>query len=316
MTTNKPALNKKIKCPICSYYYIPEAFHHEKIHFDVVESKGELMKFQNEKHQVVVKPYSTIRDAWVTQCPECGFIIKFAEEVGKKEQLEDPSLIKKLIGFKEFGKTYQYKYVPQEKPYMDFLDYFIEKVDNARRSIKSALDEIDFTHWGSPYQEWKHDKNVDAFKFLVKFYTILEDYCNSRVVDPNNKDMEQKITQLNLPDDLNKSMQDIRILRNKIVHEAYEITEEEENDIENTYIQFMYWLVSTYLKPLNLDKIKIEPEYSFIDINKINYEIREFLHLYLGSTLRIKDFYDKFLTPLLNELGVHMENNISLDKVL
>ena len=271
------------------------------------------MKFQNEKHQVVIKPYSIIRDAWVTHCPECGFIIKFVEEVGKKEQLDDPSLIKKLIGFKEFGNIYQYNYVPQEKPYMDFLDYYIEKVDNARSKIKSALAEIDFIHWGSPYQEWKHDRNVDAFKFLVKFYTNLEDYCQTRIEDPNNKDMDQKISELNLPEDLNNNMQDIRILRNKIVHEAYEIAEEEEVKIEDTYIQFMYWLVSTYLKPLGLDKIKIEPEYTFLDISKINYEIREFLHLYLGSTLRIKNFYDKFLTPLLKELGIHIENSKSLD---
>lgn len=308
-----PQNKKRIKCPLCNQEFIPESFHHEKIHFDTVESKGELMKFQNEKHQVVVKPYSTIRDAWVTHCPKCGFIIKFAEEVGKKEQLDDPSLIKKLIGFKEFGNTYQYNYVPQDKPYMDFLDYFIEKVDNARSRIQSALAEIDFIHWGSPYQEWKHDRNVDAFKFLVKFYTNLEDYCKTRIEDPNNKDMDQKITELNLPEDLNNNMQDIRILRNKIVHEAYEIAEEEEVKIEDTYIQFMYWLVSTYLKPLYLDKIEIESEYSFLDINKINYEIREFLHLYLGSTLRIKNFDDKFLTPLLNELGIPTENRKPLD---
>ena len=309
MTTNNTTLNKKIKCPICSFQFIPEAFHHEKIHFDVVESKGELMKFQNEKHQVVIKPHSTIRDSWVTYCPECGFIIKFAEEIGKKEELEDPSLIKKLSGFKEFGKTYKYNFETQNKPYMDYLDYFIEKVDKVKNRINSALDEIDFIHWGSPYHEWKHDKNVDAFKFLVKFYTNLEDYCNAHVEDPNGKDMQQKIEKLNLPNDLNNSIQELRDLRNKIVHEAYEILEEEEIKIESGFVQFMYWLVSKYLKPLNLDKIEIEPEYSFIDIDKINYEIREFLHLYIYGTLRIKDFDDKFLTPLLNELGIRIENN-------
>ncbi|MHA2326694.1 MAG: hypothetical protein ACXACB_14900, partial [Promethearchaeota archaeon] len=138
MPPNKINSNKRIQCPLCNHDFIPESFHHEKIHFDTVESKGELLKFQNEKHQVVVKPYSTIRDAWVTHCPGCGFIIKFAEEVGKKEQLEDPSLIKKLSGFKEFGSVYKYNYVSQEKPYMDFLDYYIEKVDTARNKIKSA----------------------------------------------------------------------------------------------------------------------------------------------------------------------------------
>jgi len=62
------------------------------------------------------------------------------------------------------------------------------------------------------------------------------------------------------------------------------------------------------LKPLNLDKIKIESEYSFIDINKIKYEIQEFLHLYLGNVLPLKDFYNDFLIPLLDELGVRHPN--------
>jgi hypothetical protein len=63
-------------------------------------------------------------------------------------------------------------------------------------------------------------------------------------------------------------------------------------------------LVVKQLKPLNLDKIKIETEYSFIEINKINYEIQNFLKLYLYSTLRIKEFDKLFLTPLLQDLGI------------
>jgi hypothetical protein len=308
MTPSKVPTNKMIKCPICNYEFIPESFHHEKIHFDLVESKGELMKFQNEKHQVVIKPYSSLKGSWVTYCPECGFMLKFAAEVGKKEVVEEASLIKKLSTFKEFGQQYKYTYTPQNKPYMDYLDYFIEKVDSLKKAIKDALDEVNFFHWGDPYREWKTDKKVDSFKFLVRFFTNLEDYTKTHVEEYINKDMEDKIKELELSEDLENFLQSIRQLRNKIVHEAYEITEEEDKTIEKAFISFMSHLVVKQLKPLNLDNIEIEPEYNFIDINKINYEIQNFLRLYLYSTLRIKDFNEMFLTPLLEDLGITVQN--------
>lgn len=308
MTQNKIPSNKKIKCPICNHKFIPESFHMEKNHFDIVESKGELMEFQKEKHQIVVKPFSSIKGSWVTYCPECGFMFKFAAEVGKKEIVEEESRIKKLSSFKEFGKHYKYSFVPQNKPFMDYLDYFIEKVDSIKKSIKSALDEVNFFQWGDPYREWKHDKNVDSFKFLVRFFTSLEEYTEVNVEEPNNKTMGEKIKELGLSKDLELLMQSIRNIRNKIVHEAYELTEEEDKTIENAFISFVSHLVVKQLKPLNLDKIKIETEYSFIDINKINYEIQNFLRLYLYSTLRIKEFQKIFLTPLLQDLGIAVQD--------
>ena len=307
MAKKKLLSGTKIKCPICSYEFIPEAFHHEKTNFDVIESKGELTNFQNEKHQVVVKPYSSIKGSWVTYCPECGFIIKFAAEVGKKEILEDTSLIKKWGAFKEFGKTYKYSFAPQEKPYMDYLDYFIKKVDDIKNKIKNALDEIDFSNWGTPYREWKNNKNFDTFKFLIKFYSNLEDYCNAQVEDYKNKDMVEKILELKLPEDLERLIQSIRALRNIIVHETHELIDEEQSTIETSYIQFMFCLVMKHLKPLDLDKIEIEPEYEFIEIEKINHEIQSFLQLYLGTILGIKDFTNSFLTPLLKDLGISID---------
>ncbi|MFW9896744.1 MAG: hypothetical protein ACFFD7_13145 [Candidatus Thorarchaeota archaeon] len=304
MTENKFPLKEKLKCPLCNYEFIPESFHYEKNHFDIIESKGELTKFQNEKHQVIIKPYSSIKDSWVTHCPECGFMLKFAAEIGKKEIVEEPSLIKKLSAFKEFGQHFKYTFTPQNKPYMDYLDYFIEKVDDIKKGIKNALDEVNFFQWGDPYREWKSDKNVDSFKFLVRFFTNLEEYTKAHVEDHINKDMEEKIKDLELTEDLEIFLQSIRKLRNKIVHEAYQLTEEEEDIVEKAFIGFMSHLVVKQIKPLNLDEIEIESEYKFIDINKIYFEIQKFLELYLYSTLRIKDFHKTFLTPLLQDLGI------------
>ncbi|MFX1324634.1 MAG: hypothetical protein ACFE8N_06745, partial [Promethearchaeota archaeon] len=237
-------------------------------------------------------------------CPECGYMLRFAAEIGKKESVEEDSLIKKWGAFKEFGHAYKYTYEPINKPYMDFLDYFIEKVDEVRNEIKKSLDEINFIQWGQPYRDWKNDKSFDAFKFLIKFYTNLEEFCNSQVEDANNKDMEQKIRDLQLPKELETLIQSLRNLRNKIVHEAYEITEEEKKIIDDAYSQLMYWIVSKFLKPLRLDNIEIDPEYQFIDITHVYYEIRNFLKIYLYNTIGIKDFDQKFLNPLLLELGI------------
>jgi len=69
----------------------------------------------------------------------------------------------------------------------------------------------------------------------------------------------------------------------------------------------MYNLVLKQLEKLNLNDIQIEKEYNFIDVNKIKYEIRGFLTLYLGGNLRQKGSYNKFFKPLLENLGISIE---------
>ncbi|MFW9999720.1 MAG: hypothetical protein ACFE9Q_10780 [Candidatus Hodarchaeota archaeon] len=295
---------EKVNCPVCNYKFIPVSFHYEKTHFDPLESQGDLIEFPNGKHQLELKPFTSFRGSYVTYCPECGYLIKFVSEIGKKEKIEDPSLIKKLGAIKEFGKTYKYQFISNEKPYMDYSDYFIEKVDKIKKNIKNALDEVNFNDWGTSYNKWKEDKSIDSFKFLIHFYTTLVEYLNSQVEDHNNKSVIQKIEELHLPQNLEILTKKVRELRNKITHEAYELAEEEEQLVESTFTQFMLYLIIKQLTPLNLNRIQIEPEYSFIDINKINYEIQDFLNVYLGKLLHIKDFYNLFLVPLLEDLGV------------
>ncbi|MFX1503460.1 MAG: hypothetical protein ACFFDH_21030 [Promethearchaeota archaeon] len=295
---------EKVKCPVCGIEFIPESFYFEKAHFDQIESKGELIEFPNGEHQIELKPFTSIRGSYVTYCPKCGYLIKFAAEIGRKEIVEEPSLIKKLGAIKEFGKVYKYKFDPNEKPYMDYSDYFIEKVDKIKKKIKNSLDKVNFNQWGSSYNKWKEDKTIDSFKFLVHFYSTLLDYLDSQVEEYDTKSVVQKIEELNLPKSLEILTKNVEALRNKAAHEVYELNEEEEELIESTFTQFMQYLIIKHLAPLDLDKIRIEKEYDFIDINKINYEIQEFLHLYLGGVLHIKGFYSVFLIPLLEELGV------------
>lgn len=294
---------EKVKCPVCSNKFIPESFHFEKTSFDPKESKGEVIEFPNGKYQIKLKPFTSFRGAYVTYCPQCGYLIKFATEIGKKEIIDDPSRIKKLGAIKEFGKIYKYQFDPIKKPYMDYSDYFIEQVDNIKKAIKNALDEVNFDHWGTSYNQWKEDKSIDSFKFLIHFYTTLIEYLDSQVEDHSNKSVVQKIEELNLPKNLEILTKNVGNLRNKMAHEFYELTEEEEQLIESTFTQFMRYLIIKQLAPLNLDKIKTKPEYDFIDIGKVNYEVQGFLQVYLGKVLHIKDFYNVFLVPLLVDLG-------------
>ncbi|MFX1314605.1 MAG: hypothetical protein ACFE9T_01985 [Promethearchaeota archaeon] len=295
---------EKVKCPLCNTKFIPESFHIEKTSFDQIESKGELIEFPKGSHQLKLKPFTSIRGSFVTNCPQCGYLIKFAAEIGKKEIVEEPSRLKKWGAFREFGKFYKYNFDSSEKPYMDYSDYFIEKVDNFKRDIKSALDEVNFAQWGTSYSKWKEDKSIDSFKFLIHFYSTLIDYLDTQVENHDNKSAIQKIEELNLPKSLELLIKKVEDLRNKIAHEVYELNEEEEDLVERTFTQFMNYLIIKQLKPLNLNKIKIETEYNFIEIDKIKYEIQEFLHLYLSNLLPIKEFYNKFLSPLFEDLGV------------
>lgn len=307
MIQKKVPLKEKIKCPICNHVFIPDSFHFEKTHFDTVETKGEQIRFHDKSHQLVIKPFTSIKGSWITYCPECAYIIRFATEIGEKEVVDEHHRLLKRGEFQEFGKEYKFTYHTHEKPYMDKSDYFMEKADNIKKGIKNALDKIDFEHWGAPYREWKSDKDVDSFKFLIHFFTVLEDFCNSQVEDFKSKTMEQKIKDLNLPAELEEIVESIRELKNKIAHQVYELSEEEEKLVEKAFIELVHYLVKKQLEPLKLNAIRIEPEYDFIDINKINYEIQKFLHLYLETILQIKDFQNSFLIPLMKDLGIFVE---------
>jgi rubredoxin len=304
MKHNKYPLKGKIKCPVCNFHFIPEAFQYEKTNFIEIKSKGEPLKVKNKDHQLILKPYTEIKDSWVTYCPDCGYLMKFVAEVGKKELVEQSSRILKRGAFEEFGDTFKYKFKSRQKAYMDYLDYLIEKIDGIKADIKKALDEVNFTRWGDPYIEWMNDKSIDSFKFLIHFQANIEDYCNSQLPDFKSMDMMEKIKACNLPNELEESLAKVQDLLNKIAHDVYELSEEEDEIVERAFIQFAYYLVGKQLKPLNLDDIRIDPEHDFIDINKINYEIQEFLRLYLYDILRIKEFDDKFLFPLLSHLGI------------
>ena len=93
---------------------------------------------------------------------------------------------------------------------------------------------------------------------MIHFFSNLIDYLDSQVDDTDNKTVIQKIEELNLSDNLGVLIKKVRELRNKITHDVYELSEEEEELVENAFVQFMHYLIMKQLAPLNLNKIKIE----------------------------------------------------------
>ena len=78
-------MKKKIKCPLCSVEFIPRFFHLEKLKYEVSAPVHIVNKFKYKKVNGGFQPQNIVSRSWVTTCPECKYIIKFAAELGKKE---------------------------------------------------------------------------------------------------------------------------------------------------------------------------------------------------------------------------------------
>ena len=293
----------EITCPVCNQRFIPEAFHLEKTIFDTSSNRA-IVPYQNLIKEMEIKPFNIIRRAWITNCPHCNYLLKFLAEIGKKE-LIDPSE-ENVVGvkFSEFGKVYKYNFYNYNKPFMDYSDYLSMQINKIRTLIKETLDKISIDEWGALYRGFKNEEIYDSFKFLIRFYSYLENYCNSQVDDFKNKEMAQKIQELNLPKSFAELIEKVRKLRNQIAHHDYELSINDEEIIENGFISFVYYLVLKNLKALEIIELIENTEYDFIDVESIKFEIRIFLHAYLFEILRFKDYIKNFLLPLLEELNI------------
>ncbi|MHA1249054.1 MAG: hypothetical protein ACTSRP_03590 [Candidatus Helarchaeota archaeon] len=97
-------------------------------------------------------------------------------------------------------------------------------------------------------------------------------------------------------------MQNILILRNKIVYEKYELTQKNEEEIKDAFVSFLYNILLETLKKTNIINEIKECEYNFLDKDNIKFEIRRFLHIYLGEKLKFDGFYGKILLLIVKEL--------------
>ena len=294
----------EITCPICSHKFIPEAFHIERIIMDSRDGPcgTYIISDRNVMNKIAIRPSNHIRKVWITNCPHCNYVLRFTAEVAKKELKELEN--RKISSFNEYGTNYFYNLYNYPKPYMDYVDYFNETIANIKTEIKKSLEALNIEEWGLLCRGFLTEHNIDPFKFLIRFYANLENYCNSTVNNSKEKDMHQKINESDFPQQLEENLEETRKLRNKVVHESYDLNQDDAELIKNAFLAFLSYLISTELAKLKLKPRVENIEYNFINKKDLLWEINRFLRVDLGEILKFQGYYHNFLKPILEDLGI------------
>lgn len=247
-----------------------------------------------------IRPLTEIRNYWVTNCPNCSYILRFIRSAGVKEIVDEPTGKGGSGEFNEYNRIYKYNYYEHEKPYMDYNDYFEEITGEIKNKIVNAFNIIKIEDWRELCSN-RRSKTLDGFKFMIRFISYLEKYCNSQIENTSDKevDMPIKIKKLNFPEDLENSLIEINKIRNKAVHGTYELSPDDDIKIDDTFAQLLLNLIIKQIKPLNLKSIQIKEEYDFINPESVYMEIQSFLNKFLLENFRVDDFYKKIWTPVL-----------------
>jgi len=312
----KPVKNEnKVKCPLCGFKFIPTFFHIDKVNY----------KFENQNHIInihffkssnnngkQIRPLQVIRKTWVTSCPSCSYILRFAAEMGKKELIETYKYpiegnLKRVLHkseFKERDQAYRYNFYTIDKPFRDSLNYSKELNEETQNKIESSLEELNLSIWGNIYKAWKLENQMDSFKFLIRFFSNFEKLNENFANETNEQEITPKIDALNLPESLKKLLLKAYALRNKTINDNYELTENDEIMIQGVFIKLVLELVLQRLKPLKLNNVNLQSNYDGFDENYFYLELTDFLHKYLQNILGIKNFEEEFFNPLLKSLKI------------
>lgn len=283
----------KIKCPVCEHQFIPRTFYPEDAIFSIPEEKKLSSGFNGYVNMGSIKPPEVVLSVWVTYCPKCNYIMKFAKEMVRKEKVQTHSL--KTTEITEKYNNYYFGF-----EYGDYSQYLREITEKVSNQIESKLSEISIDNWENLYTI------KDNFKFLVRFFTNLDNYCNDKLKMGNERDMANKIRNLKLPKDVELTLLQLNNIKNQIVQGDYELSSEEEEMISNILVKFVFYLINSHIKPLINEK-QLEDGYDFIRLNDLEAEVKIFLATYLyskfnsnpNSTRQIKGFLDKLFETKL-----------------
>ncbi|MFX1531327.1 MAG: hypothetical protein ACFFBC_09450 [Promethearchaeota archaeon] len=296
---------KKIKCPLCSAKFIPRFFHREKSKFEVSAPIHILNKFKLKFLNGGFQPSNIVSRSWVTICPECNYIIKFAAEIGKKEFLDqNPKSILHLREFKENGKRYEYKFYNLEKPYKEAYYYNSELIENLKKRILKALDDLDLSKWGFLYKMWEIDSQIDSFKFLIRFLAYIEKYIASLNITVGSDSIIAKIREMYIPYELKENIISLIRIREKSIGQYYDLNEKDEALLQNTYIQLTLELVFQEMVSLHLNKASIKEDPSALNKEFYYLELKELLQNYIKNTLFISEDTSLFVITMLNRLKI------------
>ncbi|MFW9941871.1 MAG: hypothetical protein ACFFFT_12585 [Candidatus Thorarchaeota archaeon] len=296
---------KKIKCPLCSAKFIPRFFHREKSKFEVSAPIHILNKLKLKFSNGGFQPSNVVSRSWVTICPECNYIIKFAAEIGKKEFLDqNPKSILHLREFKENGKRYEYKFYNLEKPYKEAYYYNSELIEDLKKRILKALDDLDLSKWGFLYKMWEIDSQIDSFKFLIRFLAYIEKYIAALNITVGSDSIIAKIGAMYIPYELKENIISLIRIREKSIGQYYDLNEKDEALLQNTYIQLTLELIFQEMVSLHLNKASIKEDPSALNKEFYYLELKELLQNYIKNTLFISEDTSLFVITMLNRLKI------------
>ncbi|MFX1569097.1 MAG: hypothetical protein ACFFCV_12100 [Promethearchaeota archaeon] len=298
-------MKKKIKCPLCSYEFIPRFFHLEKLKYEVSAPVHIVNKFKYKKTNGGVHPQNIVSRSWVTTCPECKYIIKFAAELGKKEHLgQESKTIFHLREFKENGKPYEYKFYNLDKPYKEAHYYNVDLIGRLKKKILEAFDDLVLPDWGFLYKTWKVDSQIDSFKFLIRFLSYIEKYIASLDISVDLDTLITKIGALYIPYEIKENIIELIRIREKAVSQYYELNEKDEKLLQKTYIELIMELIFQEMASLHLNEVNIKEDPQALDKELYYLELKELLQNYVRDTMYIHEETSQFIITMLNRLKI------------
>ncbi|MFW9828748.1 MAG: hypothetical protein ACFFEY_14240 [Candidatus Thorarchaeota archaeon] len=280
---------EKLKCPLCNTKFIPRTFYPEEATFF---SGGKLLSgFNGYISSSGVKPPEVILSSWITYCPNCNYVMKFAKELVKKEKIQTPGLASKDI--KEKYINYYFGF-----PFEDYTQYLSGVSEKVKTSISKSLKGIDLNIWESMYEI------EDTFKLLVRFYANLEKYCDVQISDKINEDLHSKIKNLNLMPELENQLLELNEIRKQTIQGNYELTSGDKEKVYHAVVNFTLSLIEKHVKPV-VDGEKLKSKYTYVDIKDLNSEIKVFLNSYLNGLFNHGKSANKEIRTFLDQIFIN-----------
>lgn len=282
---------EKINCPVCKMKFIPRTFYPDESIFSTHDGK-KVSGFNGYISTSTVKPQEVILSSWVTYCPSCNYILRFVKEVVRKEKIITQNATSKDVS--EKYNSYYFGF-----PYGDYSQHLKEIVNKVKSKVEEELQ--DFSAWENLYTI------DDNFKFLVRFFATLENYCNSKLGMGNDKNMINKIKLLKLPKEIEIPMIQLNNIKDGIVKGDYELSGDDEENIDKILVNFVLHLIKKHIQPL-IDKKQLEKGYEFIKFEDFEQQIKLFLGNYLYSNFNNDPSSNKqirlFLSDLYKEIDI------------
>ena len=303
----KPSLYRtadKVKCPVCNKKFIPTYYHLEKNNYESEISVFNLRITKHDNKGGELVPKKLIRKSWVTSCPKCHYVLRFAAEIGKKRILNGDSTFFHVNEFKENQRWFKYEVESIDKPFDDIIAYEKKFLNNLKNEITEALSDLNLHRWGNLYKKWVSDFSIDSFKFLIRFCSNFDKYCEELNEWANTQGMKYKIETLDLSEDLKETMIKVEQIRFASINNNYELSSKDEGIIRRVFLKLMFELISKKLQPLNLGDISSLDFNDEYDKEIFFLKVEQFIENHIEDNLGLRNELHNFMGALFRKLSL------------